>query len=271
MRILAVCDDVMIDRKRMADEAMRYFISIHKEKEWSVQSYSSETELLSQINKKDAADIFLLDIELSQTNGIELAKKIHSVHPAAIIIYVSGHLDYSLDGYEDGFRFIDKKALATELPRALAAALRKIESEDQPCVVLPLHKGSKNEGLIRVNISDILYVKREGYKTIICTANQGIIEESFFSVREFNAKLNSSRFIFVDKGTIINISYFDKIEKNVIKRHQKEHKGYSVILKLPDGKSIKFGISRRGRALLLDEITKRWSSNFDDLTVGVEQ
>ena len=45
-------------------------------------------------------DIAFLDIDMPQMSGIELARRVHSLQPDTIIIFITNYIQYAPEGYE---------------------------------------------------------------------------------------------------------------------------------------------------------------------------
>lgn len=74
-------------------------------------------------------DIFILDIEMSEMTGVELARKIQEIYGIAHIIFTTCHVRYAPQGYEvRAERFVLKDRLEQ---KKHSAAVEKIYPEDQ--------------------------------------------------------------------------------------------------------------------------------------------
>lgn len=67
---------------------------------------------LFEYEEDKAFDILLLDIEMENMNGIELAKRIRKDHNRAEIIFITSHFEFVWEGYEvDALPLSDETAL----------------------------------------------------------------------------------------------------------------------------------------------------------------
>lgn len=53
-----------------------------------------------QFVQKNKVDIAVLDIEMPEINGIELGKKLRSIQPDIVIIYITGYESYALEAFQ---------------------------------------------------------------------------------------------------------------------------------------------------------------------------
>lgn len=114
MRI-AICDDesvVLKDTMRMVDEIIEQCGFIGE-----VYSFNSGEELLSNLEKDLVSfDIYILDINMQDIDGIEVAKKIRCCDKNVIIIFLTSHRDWMEDAFDvQAFHYllkpIDRKKL----------------------------------------------------------------------------------------------------------------------------------------------------------------
>ena len=61
---------------------------------------SSDTNEICRLCSTERYDVIFMDIDLSGTNGIELAKEILEKHPHTNIIYITGFEGYALESYQ---------------------------------------------------------------------------------------------------------------------------------------------------------------------------
>ncbi|MCM1227603.1 MAG: response regulator [Clostridium sp.] len=59
--------------------------------------------------KKSMYDVIILDIEMKELNGLETAEKIRSADNSVIIVFLTSHQEFALQGYEvNAFRYMLK-------------------------------------------------------------------------------------------------------------------------------------------------------------------
>ena len=94
---------------------------VFKIDEFEFFGYTKTEDFLSDLRKKEC-DIYLLDMELPKENGLSIGKKIKECYESAVIIYVTGHVEYAVEAYEvNAFRYVPKTILEQKLPEALNA------------------------------------------------------------------------------------------------------------------------------------------------------
>ena len=63
-----------------------------------VQGFSDANEALSHISENQV-DIAILDIDMPEINGIEMARRIKNCHPYASIMFLTGYSNYALEAF----------------------------------------------------------------------------------------------------------------------------------------------------------------------------
>lgn len=137
-------------------------------------------------------DLLFLDIEMGEIDGIEVARKIKLIHPNTLVIFVTGHPGFALEGYEVyPVDFLIKPINMIRLERAL----NKVKEINSYRLIENDHKIAMNvnSGIKIVNISDILYIEKQGRKiSVVCKKNEIIYSresmkdlESLFSSFDF--------------------------------------------------------------------------------------
>ncbi len=88
-----------------------------------VRGFGSAAEALSFL-ESHTADLALLDVDMPDMNGIELAMRIKQRHPDTAILFLTGYAQYALDAFAvhaSGYLLkpIDREKLASEVAWAL--------------------------------------------------------------------------------------------------------------------------------------------------------
>ena len=69
-------------------------------------------------------DLAFLDIDMGPLNGVDLARRLHELHPDMLLIFVTNYVEYSLQGYEvQTFRYLLKAEMPQKLERYVQQAL----------------------------------------------------------------------------------------------------------------------------------------------------
>ena len=94
---IALCDDNFQDMKIISGYLNDY-IKLHPDLDISLDKYLSSCDLLYTLQTK-RYDIFLLDILMPSSNGIEVGKLIREKDSSCSILYLTSSPDYAVDSY----------------------------------------------------------------------------------------------------------------------------------------------------------------------------
>lgn len=115
---IAICDDEVTNILKVKELAELFFRTHCVE--IRIETYKSSDNLLYDMQDGQYFDLFLLDIEMPEVSGMDLAKTIYRNIPSARIIFITSHLEYAIEAYEFSvFRYIPKKLLDDKLLIAL--------------------------------------------------------------------------------------------------------------------------------------------------------
>lgn len=152
-------------------------------------------------------DIFFLDIEMPEIGGMELARQIRKAHPDSVIIFLTSHNEFASDGYRvQALRYLSKLTWENDLNEALHAAMTQLKKQETGSLAVS-HYGN----IQRIPYRDILSIRHIARYCQIVTKAGKIIQDERGVKRLFEI-IEDERFIFIDRGTFINLDYIQKIE-----------------------------------------------------------
>lgn len=201
---IAICDD-----NENQIKALRRLLE-----EWSackpfalaIDEYISAENFLFNYPDKPCS-LLLLDIEMKQLNGMQLAQKLRSGGDKLPVVFITGYPEYIGDGYEvEALHYllkpVDKHKLFSVLDRYMQ---RHADSEEIviKCADRTLH----------LSPDMIICCEAVGKKTHIRTKEQTLICET--GIGNFSGSLNSD-FIFCHRSYIVNLRYVRSIGKTEI-------------------------------------------------------
>jgi len=164
---IAVCDDEVVFRSAL--EKICENICEKLRIEYSVCSYGTGEEFLSDFTGGARYDMLLLDILMDKTNGVELARKVREIDLDAAIIFITSNADFALQGYEvNALHYLMKPPDADVLERLIASDYqRRFKSN-----FLVFKSGGQ---IIRIAIKDIICLETVGRRVEI-TLFDGTVE-----------------------------------------------------------------------------------------------
>lgn len=187
----------------------------------SLQKYAGELELkvytkplLLKYDLQDNMqyDIFILDIEMPEMNGLDLAKYIRTARVDACIIFLTSHVKYAVHSYDlsiHAYQYILKNKMKEILPAVLEQVIEKYrEMEDQYYII------ETHARFIRIRYRDIIHIYKEGKNAVFVTEKEKYKERE--SLERVLEKLGSESFILIERGNIVNVEHVETINKNEI-------------------------------------------------------
>lgn len=190
-----------ITRKSFREQGINY----------EIFEYTSPEELLYDIEDDNKYHIYLLDVELPTTSGLEVAKEIRKKYHDPIIIYITNYVEYAVEGYEvNAYRYIPKKLLEQKLSEAYEAICNSIEKQIKNYFII-----EKNHKLEKIAFEDIYYVKKDVKYVLIVhkygTSRERITISDFYErVKEYNS------FVIVDRSYVVNILHIMSLKSQQI-------------------------------------------------------
>jgi len=169
-----------------------------------VDTYHSAESFLFSMSEKDPADILLLDIEMDEMTGVELAKKLRKDNNDVIIIFLTAIKEYVFEGYEvDALNYILKPVNKGSLFNSLDKAVKKIDSEKDNYLVLNKTKVSQKDIVYLEALSHYIHVYTvDGMHKVKCSLSQILGE------------LDSETFVQCHRSYIVGLRHVSSILKD---------------------------------------------------------
>lgn len=161
---IAICDDMEQDAQYITSAVMKWA----QKENYSVdiQVFSSAESFLFQYAEQKNYDILLLDIEMKNLNGIELAKRIRKENNTVQIIFITGFPDFVWEGYEvSALHYLIKPVSYEKLFQILNRAVDKLNKSE-----IALFFAVDGETL-RVDASKIVSIEAFAHSCIVTTTH----------------------------------------------------------------------------------------------------
>lgn len=203
---IAICDD--------EQNQIEYITSIvtswsnHKGHSCEIRTFASAEAFLFEYEEDKAYDIVLLDVEMKNMNGIELAKRIRKDNNRAEIIFITSHFEFVGEGYEvDALHYLIKPISVEKFTQVLTKAAEKL-SVEPPSVVI-----SCEGETVKLYESDILYVESFLHYIVIHTKdNEYKIKEN---ISVFENKV-SDVFYRIHRSYLVSLKYITRISRTSV-------------------------------------------------------
>ena len=174
----------------------------------SIRIFPSAEAFLFHYADHKEYDILLLDIEMGEINGIELAKNIRKDNESAQIIFITGYSDFIAEGYEvSALHYLLKPVSSEKLRQVLDKPVRNL-AHKKKALFIPV-----DSEMIRIILDDIQYVEAFDHRIEIVTADNTFLLK--LPLHEMEHKLNED-FIRIHRGCIVNLHYIKRITRTDI-------------------------------------------------------
>lgn len=125
---IAIVDDCATDTEYV-QVLVEEWLATRKETA-QIKTFPSAEAFLFAYEDNAAWDILLLDIEMKEMNGMELAKKLRESNTAAQLVFITGYPDFMAEGYEVSalhylMKPVSKEKLHAVLERAVAGLAKR--------------------------------------------------------------------------------------------------------------------------------------------------
>lgn len=202
---VAICDDekkIVISHKEIIQNVLKSWKSGFK-----ISTYTHSDNLLYDILEDGFFfDLLLLDIEMPEVTGMEIAEKIKPYLPNIKIIFITSHVEYAIDAFELSiFRYVPKDDIEKRLPAAIRDAIKLIELEEGKVYTI-----QTNNRLEKIPYAEIYFIEREGKNVSITTVSG--VSKVRKSLQQVYDELASEEFIFVDRGYIVNMIHIMQVK-----------------------------------------------------------
>lgn len=173
--------------------------------EYRIRKYYDVESLMKS---KVEPDILFLDIEINDTNGIDVAKYYRYNNTKTIVVFITAYEGYIKDSFGTNiFAFVLKSDLIKELPNVL----KKLIEEQNRNYYISVNCDREK---ITVNVKDIITVTYEKRKVFLNTKDS-LYELSYSSLKNFYKRLNND-FIFINSKVIVNMNYVKSIANQMV-------------------------------------------------------
>ena len=202
---------VIVDDEPMAREIIASYIDKSPNLEL-LESCKNASEAIV-IMQDHKADLFFLDINMPEINGLSLAKIINS---KGQIIFTTAYRDYAVDGFN--LNVVDYLLKPISFDRFLEAVQKvstpEIIKNDNDFMFV-----RADRKMVKIDFNSILYIESlSDYVKIFTTEKTIVIRETISSLQE---KLPAKKFIRIHRSFIISFKKIDSYTNEFIEINQK--------------------------------------------------
>lgn len=198
---IVICDDNLEILKQIEEIVFHTYKEVQPD--ITISAFSSGKELLAEIRDKNLEmDLLLLDIDMPEVSGLEVAKMVREMGSESILMFISSYENYVFDSFEySPFRYIRKERMQQELPIALRAAQGLYQKNRKCYLVLRC-----DEGELRIEETEIMYFEIVRRQIRICLSD-GRVLHTWRTMKELQSELSADRFSKIHSGCVVNLKY----------------------------------------------------------------
>ncbi|MBQ9227962.1 MAG: response regulator transcription factor [Eubacterium sp.] len=233
MRICIVDDDTL-----MCQELENRIVKKLGKQFCEIVSFNGERPFL-RFAENNSIDVMFIDVKLKEDNGIETAKKVRTLYPQVITVFISAYPQYVFNSFEtEPLNYLLKPIDGGELNTTLDRIIKKYHSYHHTIAV-------KNRyDTVNIELIDICYI--EGYNRKI---TYHLISGEKVTVRgnltKALSQVETYDFVRCHQGFIVNMKYIKAFDEDEIILRNGGRIPVSVRKKL-DTKQAYFTYANRG-------------------------
>ncbi|MDU7966796.1 MAG: LytTR family DNA-binding domain-containing protein [Paeniclostridium sordellii] len=201
---IVICEDDNLQR----NEINSFISEIFSEMSNNIKifEFSSAEEVIE--SKLEGIDIYFLDIQMDNLNGMDLAKKIRKQNDTSKIIFITSLLEHVQDGYMvKAYRYLIKPIKYEDLKEHTLSCISDIIKERENFIMI------KENGITyKVNTKEITYIEIIKKDITIHTIYKKYNIKN--RIKNLEKELNMYNFFRCHKSYLINMEYIDCIGKD---------------------------------------------------------
>ena len=203
---IAICDDEINIASSLKNQVEQFFSE--SEHTTEVSTFSSAEAFLFEYTENSAYDILLLDVEMKNMDGIQLAKKLRNDGFNGEIIFITSHFEFCGEGYEvDALHYLIKPVSVTKLNEVIGEAVEKLLVEP-PSVII-----NCDGETVKLYERDMIYVEAYLHYITIYTVNgEHRVKENISS---FEKKL-SNTFYKTHRSYLVSLKHITRISRTSV-------------------------------------------------------
>lgn len=204
---IAICDDEEVFRNKLRGLVKEYLEN--EQVPCQIDTFSQGIELVKLDLNILNYNIIFLDVNMDELDGIQTAKIIRRMTDEVYLVFVTAHIDYSLEGYKvDAVRYLlkDNKSIKNAVFECLSTLLAAMDYKTRKL------KFDFIEGSEALAVERILFVESKLHKLEFHVMKQGpVIYTLYGTLNKIEVVLKNSNFIRAHQSYLVNIRHIKSI------------------------------------------------------------
>lgn len=204
---VAICDDDIEQINTLKKTIVNIFNKL--DKDVNIKVFNDGKELINfYLTKQNYFDIVFLDIIMTESNGIDVARKIRKYDTFVNIVMVTTSDEYILDGYDfNAYAYILKPYQYEKIEKVTTKLIDKLSGEKEKSICI-----TNKNNIYKVKITKIIYLESILRKVKIKCKDDNY--EIYIKLDELEPQLEKNNFIRCHRSYLVNMNYIASIEKN---------------------------------------------------------
>lgn len=197
MRI-AICDDeekFRVSEKQLIDRLCGSMDVI-------VDAFADGRKLIERFEKAPYEVVFL-DIEMPEMDGITLAKKLREMDGNVYLVFLTGHVEYAVEGYEvNALRYLTKPVKEEKLKEVLRFVMEKNTKKKQFAI------RTDGEDFF-FGLNELIYFEAQNqYVKVYTTKGEYLVRAN---ISDYEKQLSKDGFFRIHRGYLVSLSKVKKM------------------------------------------------------------
>ncbi len=189
---IAVCDDEKHFIAKFKDIMDKLYNSL----DIITDEFSQGDELLRRF-RSSPYDIIFLDIEMPGMDGITLARKLRALSDEVCIVFLTGHVEYAIQGYEvNALRYLTKPADESKVREVIDYVLSKQANAKQLWL-------KTSDGDVKLRLSDVLFIESQNQNIAVNTSDDTYVVRG--NISDYEERLAPEGFFRIHRGYLISL------------------------------------------------------------------
>lgn len=210
---VAVCDD----EKYYREELLSLLTTFENESGNKIEilTYSSGEELLEDWETK-TIHIIIMDVEMKEKSGIDVARDIRKKDDNVSIIFATSYENYAINAFDvSAMGYLVKPVSYVKLKKLLTKAIIAVDYKNDREVARARYIEVKVKyDKVNIEADKIQYIEKRRNVSIIHTKDNEYT--SYDTLSQLYEKLDSRKFIYTHQGYLVNFDMIKEVAKTSV-------------------------------------------------------
>ena len=195
---------VLLDDDPLSRQAARASLAAYEDVE-IIGEFSDSASFFAFL-KEESVDLLFLDIELDHETGFEIAGRMRTEYPEIMIVFLTGHSTYAIDGYDfSPVNFLVKPINAHKLAQTVEEVRCRMSNAADTRKSAKIMLRMKS-GMQIVQADDIRYFERRNRK-IYMVCRDGEQSVGSYTMRELETMLEAYGFFCCHQSFLVSLRH----------------------------------------------------------------